>query len=104
MLIMMFIVLIMTISVSFAVDNDTGGVTLSKNSDSNYGGVSNVKTNNAKSNDASFTTLSKEINSSSNKLVLNKNYKHTSYDSSKGIVRVLDKIIFDRNKSITPME
>lgn len=75
--------LIMTLSVSFAADNDTGGdVTITKNQDSGYGGAAN----NVKTNDETFTQLSSQINKSGNTLALNKNYKFSSKDDSSGIV------------------
>ena len=85
----------MTISVSFASDNDTSDVTISKNSNSDYAGVANIKANNAKTNDGSFTQLSKEINSSGNKLVLNKNYKYLSNDNPDGIIVKKNNLVID---------
>lgn len=95
------ICLLLTLSVSFAVDNATDNdVTLTKKNTSDMAGATkNVKTNKASTkvntNDVSFTKLSKEINSSSKKLVLNKNYKYSSSDNPDGIVIKKNNYVID---------
>lgn len=88
---LMITVILLTLSVSFAADNNTDDVTLSKNNDSDYAGSSSA----SKVNDASFTKLSKEINTSSKKLVLNKNYNYSSSDRSDGIVIKKNNLVID---------
>lgn len=89
---LMVIVLLLTLSVSFAADNDTSDdVTISNSGDSNYAGISAT----AKAKDTSFTKLSKEINTSTKKLELNKNYKFSSSDNRDGIVVKKNNLIID---------
>ena len=79
---MLVIVLILSLSVTFAVDNETSDMSLSKNDQSNLIGTNNINRNMGNS----FSKLSEKINTSSNSLVLDKNYRYSDNDFRDGIV------------------
>jgi len=88
---MLMIILILSLTVTFATNNDTGDVTLSKSSQSDVIGSTNYN----RYDDNSLTKLSKEINSTSRTLVLNKNYKYSRKDDRNGIVVKKSNYVID---------
>lgn len=87
---MLTIILILSLSVTFAADNDTNDVTISESNQHNLIGATNNR-----NNDNSFTKLSKNINSSSKTLVLNKDYKYSGNENKDGIIVKKNNYVID---------
>jgi predicted outer membrane repeat protein len=84
------IILILTLSVTFAADNDTGGMVSSNIPSDTVGAVKHTA-----NNDNSFTQLSRNINTTSKSMVINKNYKYSSKDKNTGIVINKNNYVID---------